>query len=429
MEKLSYQKRLQYLRELANGDSTAHKLINAIQSRGKRELCQAAEQIILALDLTIRPPLDDGNAIRFHVKKMLEHLARIALLLSDSDKDPTSTMFLRIKPLQELLESIANSLGLKTEVVAKHDKECNGTKRYLMPNLKPHQILTEYQRDAVRFNVEHYLPKEVQRDIRNRHPSSFLRWRCRYIELQRNQRPSGTTEHNIYILREGNENYYWILKSTPRELAAELFEAGLVRVMDIEAGEKLKEFPSVIYKSLERERSLSPHKDLMLLVHSTPPEWNEAIVRPSYHLIRVTEQIGIPNPPGSRELSPKEITEEFIANRKAQCLENMFQMLRNDPSWTSVSGTLRILIQKKLKRKEKKQEKELREEFEKGIIEATHDMSDLARERLLSEMQVYKPKAPAVDAGLNREKVEQFLGENLDGKDGMEREENHAVDV
>ncbi|PKI75997.1 hypothetical protein CRG98_003547 [Punica granatum] len=337
MEKLSYQKRLQYLRELANGDSTAHKLINAIQSRGKRELCQAAEQIILALDLTIRPPLDDGNAIRFHVKKMLEHLARIALLLSDSDKDPTSTMFLRIKPLQELLESIANSLG--------------------------------------------------------------------------------------------NENYYWILKSTPRELAAELFEAGLVRVMDIEAGEKLKEFPSVIYKSLERERSLSPHKDLMLLVHSTPPEWNEAIVRPSYHLIRVTEQIGIPNPPGSRELSPKEITEEFIANRKAQCLENMFQMLRNDPSWTSVSGTLRILIQKKLKRKEKKQEKELREEFEKGIIEATHDMSDLARERLLSEMQVYKPKAPAVDAGLNREKVEQFLGENLDGKDGMEREENHAVDV
>lgn len=410
MENLSYQKKLQYLRELANGDSIAIKLIDAIKSRGKKELCQAAEQVILMLNA--RNPPDDQNVVLYHVKKMVEHLNEI--VLSDMFRCPQddSNFTAQVKHVQDTLEHLADGLGWSINSNStnetKSDRENSEMRRYKLPELKPHQILTEERRRAVVFNMQHFLPKEIQRDIQSRPPMSFYRWRSRYLELQKNQNPPGTTKHNININREGSENFYWVLKSTPREVAAELFEGGLVRIMEIEAGERLKEFPSRIYQSLDKERVLNPHKDLMLLIHSTPPEWNEDIVWPSYHLVQVVDRIGIPNPPGCVELSPRAVDKEFISKKKAKGLADMYFKLQRS-SWTTVAGTSRIIIQKKLKRKERRSEQELREEFGRGILEATHDMSDLAREMLMTEMEMHKPKKDMMDSS-TRAEIKELLG-------------------
>ncbi|KAL3746988.1 hypothetical protein ACJRO7_015861 [Eucalyptus globulus] len=157
----------------------------------------------------------------------------------------------------------------------------------------------------------------------------------------------------------------------------------------------------------------------MLLIHSTPPEWNGDILRPSYHLVQVADRIGIPNPPGCVELSPDAVDEEFISKNKAKGLADMYLKLQS-PSWTTVAGTSRIIVQKKLKRKVRRPEQELREKFERGILEATHGMSDLAREMLMTEMEMHKPKKDIIDSAMRAE-IKEFLGEPVDaGKENME---------
>ncbi|KAI3414976.1 uncharacterized protein J3R85_015675 [Psidium guajava] len=176
---------------------------------------------------------------------MVEHLNQIVLSDVFHCPEDDSHFAARVKRMQDALEDLADGLGRKIDSNATNERkpgENSETRRYKSPELKPHQILTEERRRAVVFNMQHFLPQEIQKDIQSRLPTSFYRWRSRYLELQKNQNPPGITRQNISIIREGSKNFYWVLKSTPREAAAELFEGGLVRIMEIEAGERLRNF-------------------------------------------------------------------------------------------------------------------------------------------------------------------------------------------